>query len=664
MKSRSAKRQKGMALLALLLVIMLGASWFLVRRLNAESGSMTAIRASKNAEILKRAKQALIGYVAAQAVKAGENRPGALPCPEAPADFNVSGSEGTISYPCSLPIVGRFPWRSLGLDKLVDASGEPLWYAVASGWAGAGTVINSDCASPASGMACATGRLSVDGVTNDVIALLIAPGPAITVAASANCASWTQTRPTVAPPDWRNYLECQNASSPADVSFATTGPSGSFNDQVMTITVGDLMPAVEAAIANRIEREIVPALNGVYTPAAYGFSGTNPVYPYAAVFNAPNPGSTNLYQGTVGNYSGLLPMFQTVCSSAQLPCSTSFLSFSKSSLDTFTGNGGIHTDSTCNFSSSPYVCTGQYDKAAIGTNTTQVSLHLRVTNVAGGLRKLDASQVTCTAVDDVGNGIAQQTVTCTVSAALQSDGSAILTFTTATLPDIVNSGWGTYANYTFNVGRAVLGNHALVDTTDATVGWFARNEWFRQTYYAVAAGYTASTLPPSCITGTNCLSVANLPNPPYTPNAQRAILILGGRSVNGSNRPSTASTLIEMLADYFEFGNVNATYERRTVTPKPAAVYTDTGGANAYSVAISSMATGATFQFRAANANTGTSTLNTTATGTHSLVNQDGSNLATATIMKNAAVQVTWNGTQFVLSKRPFNDRIVVIGSN
>ena len=665
------KNERGQTLLLMLMVLAMGSTWYLVSRLNDNTAVAAAARKARNAQVLNQAKQALIGYIAAQANFAGENRPGAFPCPVAPADFNdpaANGSDGTVSYPCALPIVGRFPWKTVGLDKLVDASGEPLWYAVASGWAGAATVINSDCASPSAGtgLACSSpgGWLSIDGVTNDVVALIIAPGPATKVTASAGCAAWTQVRSTVAPPDWRNYLECENASSPADATFVTTSTNSAFNDQLVTITVGDLMPALEASIANRMEREIVPALNGVYTTSTFGISGSNPVYPYAAVFNAPNPGSTNLYQGAVGNYSGLLPMFQTVCSSAQLPCSTTLLSFSKSGADTYTGNGGIHADSTCNFASSPYVCTGQYDKAAVGTNTTQVSLHLRVTNVARGLRKLDASQVTCSAVDDVGNGIPQQTVTCTVSAALQSDGSAILTITTATLPDIVNSGWGTYATYTFNVGRAVLGNHALVDTTDATVGWFARNEWFRQTYFAVATGYTAGTLPPSCTTGTNCLSVANLPNPPYTPNAQRAILILGGRSLNGSNRPSTAPTLVQMLADYFEFGNVNAAYERRTVTSRTGTILPDTGSTNAYAVSLASITTGTTFLFKAVNANTGSSTLNTAATGTQNLVNQDGSNLAASTIKANATVQVTWDGTQFLLSKRPYNDRVIVVGSN
>jgi hypothetical protein len=43
----------------------------------------------------------------------------------------------------------------------------------------------------------------------------------------------------------------------------------------------------------------------------------------------------------------------------------------------------------------------------------------------------------------------------------------------------------------------------------------------------------------------------------------------------------------------------------------------------------------------------------------------DGTPLTGAQIRANAAVQVTYDGSQFVLApKRPFNDRVVVIDSN
>jgi hypothetical protein len=649
----NAKRERGAALLALLAVIMLGASWFLVSRLNAESGMAQAAYKARNAAVLNRAKQALIGYVAAQAVKSGENRPGALPCPEAAADFNNAANEGTVSYPCTLPKVGRFPWKSLGLEKLVDAFGEPLWYVVSPGWAGASTVINSN----------SVGQLTVDGVANDSVALIIAPGPAFNVAAASGCAAQNQVRATSGTPDWRNYLECENATYPTpDATFVTTGPSASFNDQVIRITVADIMPAIEAAIANRIEREILPALKTVYTPATWGFPGTNPILPFAAQFASPGTGAgTSNYRGTTGTYSGLLPFNQTqgCAESASDPrCTTAttggtaFLVFSKSGSDTqIGGSGTIHTQSSCAWQSTVYVCTGQYDMPTIS-----VRFQLTVTNIAMGLRAFDPTKVTWTAVDDVGNGIPVQNITCTSSVALQTDGSAILTVNTTALPDIVGSGWGTYANYTINIDRAAFGDHALLSTTDSTTGWFARNEWFRLLYYTVAASNTAPRLPSerSCTAAGDCPTVTSSTG---TSNAS-ALLVLAGRAINGRTRPSST------LTDYFEFGNANGSFERLAITAASPSMYLDTGAANAYALPITSLATNSTFLFRALNTNTGNSTLNTTATGTRSVVNTDGSNLSASTILANAAVQITWDGTNFVLSKRPFNDRVVTSASN
>jgi hypothetical protein len=244
-----------------------------------------------------------------------------------------------------------------------------------------------------------------------------------------------------------------------------------------------------------------------------------------------------------------------------------------------------------------------------------------------------------------------QTVNYVVSLS-PSDGSATIRYW-ADLPNIDSMGWDTWAQYRIRIERLVINDHALLDTTDATTGWFARNEWFRQAYYAVAAGYTAATLPPSCTTGVNCLAVANV-----TPaGAQRAILILAGRSINGNSRPSST------LADYLEFGNRTANYERQTVTGGNATFYSDTGAPNAYAVAAP-VAVGRPFQFKALNANTGASTLSAATISPASLVNANGSGLSASQLQAGAVGEVTYDGTQFKLTKRPFNDRIVVVGSN
>src|SRR2546421_91268 len=199
--SRVRRSEQGAVLLVMLLIVTLGASYFMVSRLEAMRIEAKSAERAYNAVVLSRAKQALIGYVAAQAVKAGENNPGALPCPEAAAYFDDPANEGKVASSCSLPKVGRLPWRTLGLEKLTDVSGEPLWYVVSTGWGYTGgsppvnTSINSD----------SKGQLTVDGVAgtdNDtIVALIIAPGAAITVAAATGCTAWTQTRPTTGTPD-------------------------------------------------------------------------------------------------------------------------------------------------------------------------------------------------------------------------------------------------------------------------------------------------------------------------------------------------------------------------------------------------------------------------------------------------------------------------------
>jgi hypothetical protein len=207
--------QSGIVLIAMLAVIALSAAWFTVRGLAALPGDYTARNRAQNAEVLARAKAALIGHVALQAAKAGETDPGRFPCPEAAG--NVGGtSEGAAASSCTFPAIGRFPWRTLATDKFLDAAGEPLWYVLASGWAygTSGTlVINPNCTSDTT-MACNTGLLTVDGV-KDTVALIIAPGQAMNELANGTaCTARNQARaapsPAINPLD---YLECYNTAT-------------------------------------------------------------------------------------------------------------------------------------------------------------------------------------------------------------------------------------------------------------------------------------------------------------------------------------------------------------------------------------------------------------------------------------------------------------------
>ena len=308
MRRLQSRRQRGIALIAFLAIVAIGVSALLLKHLNNESGLIGAVRKNRNAEVLNRAKQALMGYVAHQAAVTGENNPGAFPCPEAPAGYDsTSGTDGRTQTPsCTLPAVGRFPWRTIGTDKLVDSAGEPLWYVVASGWskpsALGNTIINSNCTDSVSAMTCYTGQLTVDGEANAAVALIIAPGPAFNTAIGTGCATAVnQARPVVGPPDLANCLECENATNPADANFVTTGPSVSFNDQVVKISAAEVLPLIEAAIAERFQKEFVPTLRTAYSASPWPVAQ---VLPFAAAFGDPTAAPGNKLQGAAVISSG------------------------------------------------------------------------------------------------------------------------------------------------------------------------------------------------------------------------------------------------------------------------------------------------------------------------------------------------------------------------
>lgn len=569
-----ARRQRGAALLIMVAIVGLGATWYLVSRLNDNSGTAATARKMRNAEILNRAKQALIGYVAAQAANSGEDNPGALPCPEAAGYYDNAGQEGQTASGCTLPKVGRFPWRTIGTEKLVDSAGEPLWYVVSPGWAatssGAKTNINSNT----------LGQLTVDGVANAAVALIIAPGLAFSAPACGTSAARNQTRPIIGSPDWRDYLECENATYPTpDASFVTTGPSGLFNDQVVLITVADIMPSIEAAIAKRIDRTIAPVLQGVYTPGAWGFSSpdaSRSVLPYAATFASPGSGvGTSDYRGVSGVYQGLLPFNQTqgcTVSASDPRCIPSLVAWASATppdLSIVSGNGSLQTKS-CTWQSGGEIaqCTGEYlettDDFSPGPIIQMVATF---TNVAFGFRSIDSTKISIQAIDDAGQGVGLTVIAPSVSAKLNADGSATLTIT-GQLPNINAQAWGTYANYTIRVDRAVVGDHSILSSTDANTGWFARNEWYRLIYYSVAASNTAAYVGTSrlCSAYGDCPSIANATATTDATNPAAYLLLLTGRSVNGSARPSST------LSDYLESTNATGTYVNKPVNTAVATV--------------------------------------------------------------------------------------------
>lgn len=545
-----------MAMLGLLAVVVMAFAYVVTSRLNAASQFAGQGRAY-NAKALNKAKQALVGWVAVNAAGADQN-PGRLPCPEAPGNFGNPSLEGIAAGSCTLPAVGRLPWRTLGLDRLVDAAGEPLWYAVSPGWAlpnsTASLILNPD----------SSGQLSLDG--DEAVALVIAPGPAIGAQAGTGCTAWAQTRPAAGPPDLRNYLECENANSPADATFVANRPGQTFNDQLLRVSSADVIPALEAAVAERMQREIAPVLRTVYTSAQYtGIPSGVPLFPYAAPFSNPD---TSSYVGAAGTYQGHLPVHQTAPNVTGNPRET-------------LGYGYIDSVS-CTTSSSTRECLGRYhENSTYPWLPVYVELNATFHDAATGLRALDAaplSRVVVEARDDGSSApwIQMVPTNLNVSQIRMNSGSNMLADGTtpprgsvtitfgATLPNIDSQGWGSYADFRMRIERAIVGDHFLLNPdpdaatnpAGAATSWFIRNQWHRTTYYAVAQQNSPAGLPSLGCDSSNCLRI----NDAATRNI-RALLVLAGRALPGQTRPSGT------LANYVENqnGDGGTLYEQRPV---------------------------------------------------------------------------------------------------
>jgi len=536
MRRGGVRGAHGAALLALVAALLLSASWLLLSRLNAASADRLASKRERNARVLNQAKQALIGHVAAQAARSGENNPGSLPCPENPGDFDsTTGRQGLVGINCGTNVkVGRFPWRTLGLDQLVDADAEPLWYAVSPSWGvnvGSNSVVNSN----------STGQLTVDGVPNAAVALIVAPGAAIGVAAAPGCAEWRQVRPPTGTPNVRNYLECENASSPADLAFVTRGPSGSFNDQVLQVTAADLLPAIEAAIAHRIQVEIAPLLRNLYAGPAWGLAAGDRVFPFAAPFANPED-PANSFGGAAGVLQGLLPFTRQSCTpGADARCVPAFVSWRdwSTSAPTLTASGAVFTAS-CSYASPTGVatCSGTYSNGAPTFTMTGVQR-----NVGMSLRQPTAG-VAASVSYNAGSGPGSASPALAVS--LKSDGSLSVA-TTVSLPAPPGA---TTATYSITLPGNVTSDHSLLDaSTVSSTGWFARNGWYKLLYYAVAPGYAPSAAAPRYCADAGvvtCLQIVNLSDGAK----QRAVLALTGRRLGGQAARGAAATVA--LSDYLE----------------------------------------------------------------------------------------------------------------
>lgn len=538
-------RQRGMAMLALVVLITLVSTYAVSDALTRINAQVKIERENLSRQSMKEAKAALIGWSVAQAWATNSNdQPGSLPCPDVNND-GLSDTNDMTGNAC-ISQVGRLPWRTLKSADLRDSSGEILWYALSTNFRkyNGVTVINSDT----------QGLLTLyDDQANNTtptlsgaVAILIAPGQAV--------AGQTRDQSSAAAlNNAANYLEGRNSGASGNYTTTPQSPltyPDSFNDQLLPITQSDLLSVVEPAVASRIERDVKPYINDYYTQ--WG------AFPFPSIFASPNPGTSgsgttraqSTYLGsTTATTGGLLPITASATYTWSAPGTPVALTG---------GIAGSITGVSCSAVSGvgwrcSFTLNALNSVATCGSSTNRYCMVNPVFRVDGnvanaGLSFVDLPDVSGVLVTNTSGSTSRAMISTSISGSLAATGSGTVRFQGT-------HSYSKYSNVTFTRAMRVTipdpTAHPLTASSDVTSGWFVSNEWYRQLYYALSPGYApGGSSSCTALPGTpSCLTVNSLPSNYAQTNDKRAILILGGRALDGSSRPSSS------LSNYFEGEN-------------------------------------------------------------------------------------------------------------
>ena len=202
----------------------------------------------RESDVFAETRSALIGYAVRQGVFqcsnandvaacnaefAASRRLGEFPCP----DTDNDGVENVNGAVCTA-LIGRIPWKTLGIARPLDRAGETLWYAVSANWVRNSVAINN--ATP--------GTLEIrsadDSVAAVAMAVILSPGGVIP----------GQTRPSDAA---SNYLDSQsgrnNAAPGTPPRFIAGTPQATFNDRLVYIRASEVVPMLETRLGNELK---------------------------------------------------------------------------------------------------------------------------------------------------------------------------------------------------------------------------------------------------------------------------------------------------------------------------------------------------------------------------------------------------------------------------
>lgn len=545
----AARKQHGVVLLTLMLVLMAAGSFLLLKALNVATGNSSYDK-STTRSALQEAKLALIGYAVNE--PAANLGPGRLPCPDLSGDGAAVGS-------CSLgganPTTGWFPYGTIGNGGITDATGARLWYAVAESHRYfLTTPINSDTGD-------ATDDLSVDG-ENDIVAVIIAPGSSLTGQDRAAGAAIA------------DFLELEN-STLGDAEF--TGlchNSVACNDELIVITRAELMAVVETRVLREVKQRLDdyhdeyggypwtspysdPVVKGTFTDLVGNTQGHLPIHQNGEIFNAAFTLDWNISDGVVS--SGTEP--DEVCM-RDIECTDPDPAINFD----FTGIGSLLPTGSCIWTNAEtFNCTATAT-VTVATGTLERTYTIVLNGVspndvgptagAGRFREFvfsgplpSGSSATITVTDFLDGSLR---------------GSRTLTLASADTVDIA------LQNVPFLLGDDSDVVNNPINSPAALPRWFTQNLWHQHIYYAFSSIDAPAGTGPPCLPGISCLTVEVTRNGASVANdSVRGVVVAAGRVLTGLPRGSS-------MADYFELEN------DQTVTPldvfsmsPPSATFSD-----------------------------------------------------------------------------------------
>ncbi len=264
------RAQTGAVLLAMVLIIMMASSYYLVTKLNT---NLEKTQHSQEIGIaLKSAKNALIGYaitfpeVDAETGTDTIDGPGYLPCP----DISNNGSAGGSCSLSGNTSIGRFPYKTIETKDFRDSHGERFWYVVSDNFRNNPKMIplNSETAGSSSG------DLTVNGYEN--IAAVIFAVDAI---------EGSQDRSTANVNNYTHYIEATFTDSDDDtvIDSITTADT----DRYILLTKDELMQMVEKRVLGEVKQVLITYRDNT------DWNNDN-IYPWMSPFGDP---LTSLFKG-------------------------------------------------------------------------------------------------------------------------------------------------------------------------------------------------------------------------------------------------------------------------------------------------------------------------------------------------------------------------------